>query len=242
MTTTATPDIDISSWDEPPGIAPRGTLVILTGRGETASAYARFGRRLAADAYKVRVVETDLDNLDDTRDRVEGLLADDELPGPRVLVGSDSGATLAGLLVHDLPVDAAVLAGLALTSSASVDGGWDAELEARTACPTHRRVISEDAGFARGELSRALPWTDARLVAPATPVLVVHGSVDPVTPADQAFAAYAGSPAAELYLVEGAHHDVLNDVMHRSVAATVVLFLERLKLGADRPAIVTRTQ
>jgi hypothetical protein len=31
---------------------------------------------------------------------------------------------------------------------------------------------------------------------------------------------------------------VLNDVTHRSVAATIVLFLERLKLGADLPVIV----
>lgn len=242
MTTTAPSASDLFSWDEPAGIAPRGTLVVLTGRGETPVAYARLGRRLASDAYKVLVVEVDLDDLEGTEKRIETLLTDAGLPAPRVLVGSDSGATLAALLLDRLPADAAVLAGLALPSSARVDGDWDAELEARTACPTHRRVISEDAGFARGGLARELPWSDLHLEAPAKPVLVVHGSADPVTSADQAFAAYVGAPAAELYLVDGAHHDVLNDVTHRSVAATLVLFLERLKLGADRPAIITRTQ
>ncbi len=37
-------------------------------------------------------------------------------------------------------------------------------------------------------------------------------------------------------LVSG-RHDVLNDLNHRTVAATVVLFLERLRLGADLPVI-----
>jgi hypothetical protein len=37
--------------------------------------------------------------------------------------------------------------------------------------------------------------------------------------------------------IAGGRHDVLNDVTHRTVAATIILFLERLRLGADLPEI-----
>jgi hypothetical protein len=33
---------------------------------------------------------------------------------------------------------------------------------------------------------------------------------------------------------------VLNDVTHRTVAATIILFLERLRLGAGLPVIAIR--
>ena len=223
-----------TAWDEPDGLAARGTVVVLTGRGETPASYQRFGRRLAADAYRVRVVTAD-------RETVAALLADDTLPAPKVLAGSDTGATFAARLAGELAaVDGVVLAGLALPGSATVDG-WDDELEARTACPTHRRVISEDDGFVRGALARPVPsgW---EVSDPAKPALVLHGSADPVTSPEAAFVPFRDAKTARLRLVAGAHHDVLNDVSHRSVAATVVLFLESLKLGGDLPAIVETVQ
>src|SRR5579871_379262 len=44
------------SWPEPPGIAPRGTLIVIPGRGEQPGVYERFGRRISADGYRVHVV------------------------------------------------------------------------------------------------------------------------------------------------------------------------------------------
>ena len=38
---------------------------------------------------------------------------------------------------------------------------------------------------------------------------------------------------AELVSIAGARHDVLNDLSHRTVAATIVLWLERLRLGRE---------
>ncbi|MFT4264461.1 MAG: alpha/beta hydrolase [Nocardioides sp.] len=250
MTTTLLPDASAAAaatpaattWDEPEGIAPRGTLILLTGRGDSAASYARFSRRLSADAYKVRIVEVDLDDLAAARARVEQLLDDASLPAPRVLVGSDTGATLAGLLVGELPVDAAVLAGIALPSAAAgtADGdvAWDDELEARSACPAYRKVISEDGSFERGALAQPLPWESVALSVPAQPLLVLHGRVDPVTTVGEALAPWVGAASVRQHVVEGGRHDILNDVTHRSVAATIVLFLERLKLGADLPVIV----
>ena len=44
-------------------------------------------------------------------------------------------------------------------------------------------------------------------------------------------------PAARLSVVHGAHHDVLNDRQHRSVAAEVVSFLETL--GNELAPVIT---
>ncbi|MFJ2755710.1 alpha/beta hydrolase [Nocardioides sp. NPDC087217] len=238
MTAIAVTDLP-HTWDEPEGVAPRGTLILLTGRGETAATYARFGRRVSADAYKVRIVEVDPGDLDAARAAAEVLVADEALPAPKVLVGSDTGATLAALLVGELPVDAAVIAGLALpATSAEVDAEWEDELEVRSACPTYRGTISADAGFARGALADPLPWDEVELSVPEMPLLLIHGRDDRVTPVGEALKPWVGAETVEQHVVEGGRHDILNDVSHRSVAATVILFLERLKLGADLPVIV----
>ncbi|UYM07745.1 alpha/beta hydrolase [Solicola gregarius] len=226
------------AWNEPVGGTPRGTLVVLPGRGETAASYGRFGARMSADAYRVRLATVDLDDLDATRAEIEKLLADESLPDPKVLVGADSGATLAATLLDEVAADAAVIVGLALPDSVGVDG-WDAEVDARTACPVHRKVIGEDADFGRGALSDPLPWTSTAIPASEKPVLALHGTADPVTPAASAAASYAGARNARVRLVDGGRHDVLNDLSHRSVAATIVLFLESLRLGPDLPDVVS---
>jgi alpha-beta hydrolase superfamily lysophospholipase len=231
VTSTTSPR-PVLAWDEPDGLAPRGTLILLTGRGETPSVYGRVGRRLAADAYRVRVVATQLDDLDATRSDVLALLADDELPSPRILAGSDAGAAYAAVLAGELDVDALIVAGLA---TAPIDErSWEDELDARTACPAHRGVLSGDAES--GRLADELPEALRERPAPPIPTLVIHGAADPVTAPELAFAAF---PTAEAVLIAGGRHDILNDVTHRSVAATIVLFLERLRLGRELPEIVT---
>ena len=253
MTTSApalAPTTSSAAWDEPEGVAARGTVVVLTGRGETARSYERLGRRISSDAYRVRVVQVELDDPDATRDEVRGLLADASLPRPRVVLGSDSGATRAQQLAVELEgpeaVDGLVLAGLALPGPGAdaAPQAWEDELEARTACPAHRRVLSGDDDFARGALGAPLPaaWGGLAPVAPDVPVLVLHGTEDPVTPPQDAFAPFRGRERARLHAVVGGRHDVLNDVSHRSVAATVVLFLESLRLAPDLPVVVELVQ
>ena len=110
MTSTTLPS-HVLSWDEPTGINPRGTLIVLTGRGESPAVYERFGRRLASDAYRVRVIETRLEDLVATRAEVEAQL--EGAVAPHVLVGSDTGAALAAQLARALEVDAVVVAGSA---------------------------------------------------------------------------------------------------------------------------------
>jgi pimeloyl-ACP methyl ester carboxylesterase len=88
--------------------------------------------------------------------------------------------------------------------------------------------------FVRGSL--ATPVGTDVLTGPALerldiPVLLVHGAADPVAPLTPVRDIARRLPAAELAIVPGAPHDVLNDATHRIVAAHIVQWLERLRGG-----------
>ncbi|MFF1675389.1 alpha/beta hydrolase [Streptomyces sp. NPDC058256] len=225
-----------SSWNEPEGLAARGTLIVLAGRGEHGGVYERFGRRLAFDAYRVRALG-DPTADPSVPDQAAKLLADESLPGPKVLVGSDSGARYAAhLAAEQTPgIDALILAGLPTGPWES--GGWEAEVEARTACPTHQGRLTNDPEFRRGALGATAALPELRLDLVGVPVLALHGTDDRVSPLDQALSAYAGQPGVRTVTFNGGRHDVLNDALHRTAAAAVVLFLERLRLSPELPLI-----
>jgi pimeloyl-ACP methyl ester carboxylesterase len=231
----------VAEWNEPEGIAPRGTVIVIPGRGEHAGVYERFGRRIAADGYRVRAVSDPTVDESRTREQVRAVLADASGPQPRVLVGSDSGALFAaGLAATGPEVAGLVLAGLVTEGGGSQAASWDDELDARTACPTHRGRLTDDGAVRRGALAEGVPpeWFDrARPEAIEVPVLGVHGSDDVVSPLATARSWYGRSSSAELVSITSGRHDALNDQTHRTAAATVVLFLERLRLGADAPAL-----
>jgi alpha-beta hydrolase superfamily lysophospholipase len=230
-----------TEWNEPDGIAPRGTLVVIGGRGEHAAVYQRFGRRLASDAYRVRFVEGDLADLDAVSRDVDAVLASPDTVVPTLLLGSDTGGALA--LDHvarrtDLAQpDAVAVAGLAYPDDEVA--AFDDELSVRTACPNHRGVLGREG------LDHALAAADVQVPRPAAgsvsvPVLVLHGAADEVSPAERVRETVSALGArTELVTIDGGLHDVLNDVTHRTVAATVVRFLERLKRGADLRPIAT---
>ena len=68
------------------------------------------------------------------------------------------------------------------------------------------------------------------------PMILTDQHVPVLTAARARYAA----AAVELVSITGGRHDVLNDVAHRTVAATIVLFLERLRLGPGLPPIAIR--
>lgn len=226
----------VSSWDEPEGLAARGTLIVLAGRGEHGGVYERFGRRLAYDAYRVRALG------DPTADpavpeQAAKLLADESLPGPKVLVGSDTGAHHALRLAAEQTagIDALILAGL--PTSPWTAGSWEEEVQARTACPTHQGRLTDDPDFRRGALDELPGLPEPRLDLVRVPVLALHGKDDTVSPLDAALSVYDGHRGVHAVAFAGGRHDVLNDALHRTAAATVVLFLERLRLSPGLPAI-----
>ena len=155
-----------------------------------------------------------------------------------MLLGSDTGALEAlqiAVLAGDL-VQAVVAAGCRARPR-SVD--WDAELDARTACPVHRARLTTDERFDRDGLSsRCPPSSPGRTGRFAGPVLVLHGAADRLTSVDEAARWRPRCRRAQLAVVEGGRHDVLNDLAHRSVAAEIVQFLERVRLSEQAPLIV----
>jgi alpha-beta hydrolase superfamily lysophospholipase len=230
------------SFIEPEGGPPqRGTVVVVPGRGERAEVYRRFGTRLSVDAYRVHVVTDPTVDPDGAREQIAGAI-DGAAQTPIVLAGSDTGALFAAALVANGEVrpDGLILAGVPLAQDADLAAGsWDDELDARTTCPTHRGRLSESL-VSPGALYGVVPesWLEqATLSAIDLPILGLHGRDDPITPLDAVRDAFAQAPEAELVGIADARHDVLNNMSHRTVAATVVLWLERLKLGRELPAI-----
>ncbi|MFI5764172.1 alpha/beta hydrolase [Streptomyces sp. NPDC051563] len=238
----------------PEGLLTRGTVVVVPGRGETPATYARFGRRLASDAYRVRVLDLPRSGdeagagssaaasdafADRLAEAVRGAAGPDGLARPLVLVGADAGAAAVAALLAREPgeeavrPDGVVLAGLPGSTAATVEA-WEEELDVRTSCPTHRGVLTDDALVRRGSLSDPVP--DALLEAAyestsEVPALLLVGDADPLADREGLARTAKSLPRARLSVVRGAHHDVLNDVQHRSVAAEVVTFLEALRDG-----------
>jgi len=231
---TATSVLVHRVWPEPDGIAPRGTLIVLGAPGETAGVYQRLADRLAADAYRVVVLDDGPRRLPAARE----LLAEAFHPAPRVLVGFDRGAQQAIHLASENPagLDGMILAGLPALASSHI------RLDAHTACPRHRAVLQREVGIVSAEPAGP---TEAYEVIGAddhgplsVPVLALHGENDILSPVRAAVGEYRRLGATEIATVSGGRHDILNDVTHRSVAATVVLFLERLRNGDAREALI----
>ena len=239
----------VRSWLPPqPGPITRGTVILLPGRGEHAGVYERFGRRLAFDAYAVHALDLAPDeDAGDLRDRIAELTA--SAVAPVVVAGSDTGALHALALAADgkADVDAVLLAGIPGASAAigDEDPDWEGELALRTACPTHRGKLADDETFVRGSLFDPVPdrlaaylELDASAYAEVGNILIIHGAADVLSPPATARSLVARLPHAELVLVAGAPHDALNDATHRSVAAAVVQWLERLRAGAPYSTII----
>jgi 2-polyprenyl-6-methoxyphenol hydroxylase-like FAD-dependent oxidoreductase len=244
---------DYLDFTAPAGLRIRGTVLVVPGRGETTDTYQRFGRRIAGEAYTVRVLpqppSADSTNaaLRQLADALDSALPD-ELNRPLILVGTDAGAaTLSALIAEESPdaswwPDAVVLAGLPGYGTHDLEGDWESELNVRTHCPTHRGVLTEDSDVSRGTLSAALADNLLDLTYGSTvdvPHLLLIGDSDPLADRDALAGAAKSLPAARLSVVHSAHHDVLNDLQHRSVAAEIVTFLEMVRNGTPLQPIVT---
>lgn len=217
-------------WTPPAAVRVRGALALVAGAGETARVYERFGSRIAVDGYVVAAFEAPA-----AADAAAWLAVQEH--APRVLVGSDRGAAaVLALAAHGAPVDGVIVAG---TPAGPGDDAAADDAE-RTACPVHLGVLGEAAARATSAVVAAeidLPAA-AALGSVSVPVLAIHGGADTIAPLAAAREALA--PIAQLDLVETVDglHDALNDASHRSVAATIILWLERLRAAGVQTPIV----
>jgi len=228
-------------WEPASGAAVRGTVVALPGQGRTPAVFDRLGRRLAFDDYRVVAVAPDAPQpVDATLAGVRDLVAGQ--PGPVVLLGCDTGALLAVRAAQRHPrVAGVVLIGLpgpGLQHLATPG----AEGDAPDSALSPRRHAEHDVDHAgAGEPGGAtvpagLALTGADRVD--VPALVLHGDSDPDSPPFGSRVLVSRWPHARLVVVAGSGHHVLEDHQHRSVAAEVLQFLERVRSGAlDQPLL-----
>ncbi|MET0989995.1 MAG: hypothetical protein ABWY54_05060, partial [Glaciihabitans sp.] len=130
---------ELPEWNEPAGSTARGTVIVLAGRGEAGGVYERFGRRLSADAYRVRVVRDISHDPRGSASIVRGLVAEAEVQ-PVVLVGSDAGSILALDLATEPRSGVSAVVSAGLPSAHGLLADEQAQLDARSACPVHRQV------------------------------------------------------------------------------------------------------
>lgn len=222
-------------WLKPEATA-RGSVIVIGGRGERADVYRRFARRIAFDGYRVAVVEND-------SAAVVRVIADAQPDLPLTVIGSDSGALEALTIASANPVVAGVVvAGLLVADAEGLVHDWDGELDIRSACPVHRGVLSTADALEPGSLGQKSPVATAETLGLVdVPVLVLHGEADVLSPALDVVGLSSSLRDARVVLVRDGRHDILNDVSHRSVAAEIIQFLERLRLP-DAPDIILRDQ
>lgn len=211
-------------WTPPARV--RGILAVVAGRGERAPVYERFGRRLSADGYTVGVFEADADAA------AQWLAGVDDVPV--VLIGSDTGAAaVLRVLSQGATPDGAIVAG----TPVDIDGAAQPADAERTACPVHLGVLGTAEARTSAVTVEQVPAA-ADLAAISVPVLAFHGSADEVSPFAEAAALLSAVPDIELIETVDGLHDALNDQSHRSVAASVVLWLERLRSGDVHAPVV----
>ena len=167
-----------------------------------------------------------------------------------MLVGSDAGAAALAALVARADTDAAwwpdalVLAGIPGYGEHGGDGDRESELELRSHCPVHREVLTSDTEIRRGRLSGGVSATlldEAYASSASMPQLLLLGDSDPLADRRALDRLAQALPSARLSVVRGGHHDILNDLQHRSVAAEVVSFLEALRDGEPLQPLITTT-
>jgi alpha-beta hydrolase superfamily lysophospholipase len=238
-------------YDGPVHLRTRGTILVVPGRGESQATYARLATRLAADSYEVRVLPPPAiedGDIDDSVNRFAAVVAreiEDDATRPLVLIGADTGALVVAALLAAGPdpavvPEAVVLAGIPGPGAQPV-GDWDQELDARSHCTAHRGVLTDDLQVQRGALSAAVPSGLIELAhrdRSSAPHLVLLGDDDVLTDREGVTQFVKSLPSAQQAVIAGARHDVLNDLAHRSVAATIVEFLERLRSSDTLEPIV----
>lgn len=234
---------------------PRAAVVFLHGFGEHTGLYHRYGFALNAAGIDLWAVDQfghglspgargQLGTIEDSSALAEALTAFAEVtrPGiPIVAQGHSYGAVVTLFRVLENPgrYRAAVISGAPLVPVAEfVDTNPAITLDPRglSGDPFYLDSLENDplaftvadgTSLAR-ELDRAWDRFGAMLPTLNVPTLAVHGGIDPIA-APGAVRAYAEEiPKLDYREFAGGRHDVLNDVMHGDVAATIVGFITDL--------------
>lgn len=237
-------------WSTP---EPQAALVFLHGFGEHSGLYHRYAAELGAHGIELWALDEighgltegergDFGSFDALVANAAHLtaLARDASPGLPLVVGGHSLGSLVALLAAlDDPSSyvGAVVSGAPLSPLAwllDTDGPLDLEPEELSSDPFYLDQLDNDPlAFTSADVAAIFAATfpavwdrlDAELAALAVPLLAVHGEKDVIAPLEGVTAWHEQLPGLQLDVVEGAGHDVLNEVAHRRVADRVATFV-----------------
>lgn len=233
---------------------PRAAVIFLHGFGEHTGLYHRYGFTLNAAGIDLWAVDQlghglspgprgNFGTIEDSSALADSLidLADQENPGiPLVAQGHSLGSivTLFRLLQQPDRYRAGIISGAPLVPVPELlDTNTDLELDPSwlSSDPFYVDSLENDplafveadsVPLAR-ELDRAWDRFGAELPTLSVPTLAVHGRNDPIAPIG-AVAAYSEQiPALSLAEFDHARHDILNEWVHREVAATIIAFIDQ---------------
>ncbi|MGV0735609.1 alpha/beta fold hydrolase [Mycobacterium syngnathidarum] len=231
---------------------PRAAVIFLHGFGEHTGVYHRYGFALNAAGIDLWAVDQfghgltpgtrgDFGSIEDSSSLAESLtgLAEHETPGiPLVAQGHSFGSvvTLFRLLREPDRYRAGVISGAPLVpipemldrnTELELDPNWLSSdpfyLDALENDPL--AFVDADGTSLTRELDRAWDRFGAELPKLTVPTLALHGAADVIAPAG-AVRAYA-EQVEPLQFKEfpGGRHDILNESVHREVAADIVEFI-----------------
>jgi alpha-beta hydrolase superfamily lysophospholipase len=231
---------------------PRAAVVFLHGFGEHTGVYHRYGFALNAAGIDLWAVDQlghglspgprgDFGTLGDSSALAEALTAtvEQERPGlPLIAAGHSFGSVVTLLRLVEQPARyaAGIISGAPLAPIAEfldVDTSIDLDPSWLSGDPFYLDALENDPlAFTDADgspLARALDaaWDrfGAELPTLTVPTLAVHGDADPIAPIGPVRAYAEQIAALQLAEFRGAHHDILNETVHRDVATTVIGFI-----------------
>lgn len=232
---------------------PRAAVIFLHGFGEHTGLYHRYGFALNAAGIDLWAVDQighgltpgergNFGSIEDSSALADALteVAEQQRPGiPLVAQGHSFGSivTLFRLLAQPERYRAGVISGAPLVpvpalldsnTSFDLDPAWLSGdpfyIDSLENDPL--AFVDADGAALTRELDRAWDRFGAELPALSVPTLAVHGEDDPIAPVG-AVRAYAEQISAlRLQSFDEARHDILNETVHRDVAAAIVDFID----------------
>lgn len=231
---------------------PRAAVIFLHGFGEHTGVYHRYGFALNAAGIDVWAVDQlghglspgprgDVGTPADSSALAEELtrLVETRHPGlPLIAAGHSYGSVVTLLRLVEQPdrYRAGVISGAPLAPVADlldVDTALELDPAWLSADPFYLDAMENDPlAFVEADsapLARALDaaWDrfGRELPTLAVPTLAVHGQADPIAPIGPVRAYAEQLDALRIAEFPGARHDILNESIHREVAAAVIAFI-----------------
>ncbi|WP_186243756.1 alpha/beta fold hydrolase [Mycobacterium simulans] len=236
-----------------PAAAPHAAVIFLHGFGEHTGLYHRYAFGLNAVGIDLWAIDQfghgltggergDFGSIEISSALADAItdLAERQRPGlPLIAQGHSFGSvvTLCRLLDNPDRYRAGIISGAPLAPIPELldgDGSFDLDPAWLSADPFYLDSLENDplafvdanGSVLSRELVTAWDRLGSQLSNLAVPTLAVHGEADPIAPVGPVRAYAQQIERLQLKTFAGARHDILNETVHREVAAAVIEFVD----------------